>query len=825
VRLAGLSGVGKTRLAQALFDARVGEDSLDPALVIYTDMGDEPAPHPTHMAENLSAGRARIIMVVDNCPSDLHHRLTDICRRQRGSLSILTIEFDIQEDEPEGTEVLRLEPSSTELIKKLIRRRRPSVSPIDAETIARFSGGNARSAIIVAETVERNETVASLSDEELLKRLFHQRSTPDETLMRAAQACAIVYSFDGETIDGDQAELPRLAALAGVTADNLYACVATLKRRDIIQQRSVWRAILPHTIANNLAKLALQNFPVQKIEAAINSQRLFKSFARRLGYLHDSSEARALVSAWLEPTGRLSFLDDYNEFKSQIIEYIAPVAPEATLASLERMIGTDSTRIPLNSWQHYRIASTVQSLAYDTDFFERSIELLTILSEAEAKSERQRHERIATITQNLFQIYYSGTWAPAEMRAAAVERLLKSEDRTRRTLGVTYLEALLRSKNFQANRTFEFGARTRDYGFWPRNHTEIVDWFQSALQLVEAFGCSDHPTATHIRSIFARSISSLWLIDGITEQLERIIRRLSSYQWQEGWIGIRKLLKKSNNKMPPDRRARLEELENLLSPDNLVDRTRAVVFTQAWGPLDYADIGESEDEETEQAMVRYQRAIQTAKELGESVATDESAFRALLPELVSSKGDRLVPFGIGLAAPDGDRLARWDALIKAVHQAPEGERNYGALCGFLTGVHAVESSLCDCCLDALMSDPILGPWLPVLQVYVPVDEAGVRRLLRMLNKDIAPIERYIHLANGRYLDEMNSSDFKLLLDAIRKKPAGFPIASDILSMRLHMERDSNRDDPYIVEAGRSLLKEITFGRADNMQDHRLTQIA
>src|SRR5260370_784655 len=70
VRLAGLSGVGKTRLVQALFDSRVGDDSLDRSQVIYTDMGDNPSPHPTHMAENLTVGDARIILIVHNCPRD-----------------------------------------------------------------------------------------------------------------------------------------------------------------------------------------------------------------------------------------------------------------------------------------------------------------------------------------------------------------------------------------------------------------------------------------------------------------------------------------------------------------------------------------------------------------------------------------------------------------------------------------------------------------------------------------------------------------------------------------------------------------------------------
>ncbi len=75
VRLVGLSGVGKTRLAEALFDPAVGHNSLDPSLAIYADTADEPAPTPGNLASDLIAGRTRAILVVDNCPPETHDGL------------------------------------------------------------------------------------------------------------------------------------------------------------------------------------------------------------------------------------------------------------------------------------------------------------------------------------------------------------------------------------------------------------------------------------------------------------------------------------------------------------------------------------------------------------------------------------------------------------------------------------------------------------------------------------------------------------------------------------------------------------------------------
>jgi ABC-type dipeptide/oligopeptide/nickel transport system ATPase component len=61
VRLVGLSGVGKTRLAEALFDSKVGANALDPALAVYTNVNvaEGPDPQPSGLASDLVASRSR----------------------------------------------------------------------------------------------------------------------------------------------------------------------------------------------------------------------------------------------------------------------------------------------------------------------------------------------------------------------------------------------------------------------------------------------------------------------------------------------------------------------------------------------------------------------------------------------------------------------------------------------------------------------------------------------------------------------------------------------------------------------------------------------
>jgi len=340
VRLVGLSGVGKTRFVQALFDRRIGEDALDASLAVYTNMNDEPNPQPFNLASDLVANNTPAILIIDNCASDLHARLATLVRKTGSPLRVITVEYDIQDDLPEGTEVFELRAASAELIEKLLQMRFPNLSQIDRRTAAEFSGGNARIAIALADTVARRGTLASLSDSDLFERLFEQRQGRDHSLLTAAQACALIYSFDGEDVsDREGAELFRIAGLVGTTADSLHACVAELQRRDLAQRRGRWRAVLPHALANRLAVTALQNIPFARVEQFLIDgapERLAISLARRLGYLDSSDEAKVIVRRWLDPKGWIGeHVWNLSEFGKAMFRNCLPADPEAGLRALE----------------------------------------------------------------------------------------------------------------------------------------------------------------------------------------------------------------------------------------------------------------------------------------------------------------------------------------------------------------------------------------------------------------------------------------------------------------------------------------------------------
>ena len=821
VRLVGLSGVGKTRFIQALFDARVGESSLEPSLAFYTNIVDDPEPQPIAVASDLINAGTRAILVIDNCTPELHRRLSELCRGATSSLSVITVEYDIRDDEPEATEVFTLEASSPELIVTLIDRRYPHVSRIDAQTIADFSGGNSRIALAIAGTIEKNETIAGLTDEDLFGRLFHQRHAQNDSLLLAAQSCSLVYSFQGEDVSA-QSELVILGATNGISPEEMFRHVAELSRRDLVQHRSEWRAVLPHAIANRLAVTALQNVPYTVLEKTIvnsGSDRLMKSFSRRLGYLHDSNDALAIVTGWLSNGGMLGNVASANELGRTMFHNVAPVAPELALATLERakqqMNGADLTQV---TKKYVRL---LRSIAYEGLLFERCAALISSVATESGASARPSDA--VSLFVSLFFLYYSGTHATIEQRLRVIEPLLLSEDVNERALGVAALKNALEAWQYGSSYDFEFGARSRNYGYWPKDAAEVRHWFALVLNFAEKIANSDLPVASQVRSAIAEKFHGLWHSAGMNDELERVCRSVAAKRfWREGWIAVRQAVRFEAEDAPPDLSARLKSLQDFLKPKTLVENARSVLLSTGVVDVDPEDLEDSDPD----LPSGLGRTDMFAVDLGKQVATDASALKELVAELVSVTGQRFWLFGRGLAEGATNLQAIWDQLTSQLAKTAEDRRNIQVLCGFLESVSRLDPKFAAAILDAALEDDILAPLFPVLQTAVTLDQNGINRLKRSIVLNKATMWNYRSLMYGRATDPIPGADLREMLLGIADKPDGVDVAIEILYMRLHLDTSNKRSHaPEIIEAGGELLARRTFATRNDQLDYRLKDVA
>lgn len=652
--------------------------------------------------------------MVDNCPSDVHRKLCEIAASAGSSISLLTIEYDIHDDEPEGTEVFVLDASSENLIDALLKRRHPQLSQLDRQRVAEFAGGNALIALALARTAKTSGSLASLGDRELTRRLLGQRNPHDPDLERIAQACALLYSFNGMSLDGADAELPILATLARCSAADLFEAVAELQRRHITQSRGQWRAVLPHALANRLAGYALQNIHPDTVQSHLVEsapERVFRSFSRRLSYLHESEQARAIVKRWLAPGGRLHDALQLREIERQALENVAPVVPEDLLRRLETALSTaDEDTIRRST----HLVPLIQSLAYDAHLFERAVTLLvTLVTNDQSTDSRRSFEPVSS----LFSIALSGTQAPLSMRLKVIGTLLSHAQSRVREVGVDALRTALQTSGFSSARHFEFGGRSRDYGYEPTSFSEVQQWFRDVLQLAERFARAEAEVSEQVRMAIAQQFRGLWSDSGCSDELERVARAIGSASfWRDGWIAVIET-QQYHDPDEPDETDRLSDLEEFLRPKNLTDDVRGYVLCR---DADYYRLHEDHLGQDRRARRRQAKELgdQFVENLGCDAARAGRVFDALLPELLlGTRGS--AGFGRGYAAEIASPRESWRRMLEVLKGTPNAHA--GLMLGFLEGVLSRDRELAEDLLGDLMTDPELTRWYPILQSALPLD--------------------------------------------------------------------------------------------------------
>ena len=827
IRLTGLSGVGKTRFVQALFDERVGEHTLNQSLVHYTDISDSPIPDPMSFASQLVDAKAKAILIIDNCSLELHRKLTAICA---GSMvGLLTVEYDIRDDILEETDIFRLEPSSDTLIEKLLERRFPHISQINIRTIAESAGGNARIAIALAKTINLNEGLSTLRDSVLFDRLFRQQHHPNENLKVSAEICSLVYSFDGEDITSEASELKFLADLAGKPVLDLYRDIAELRKRELVQARSIWRAVLPHAIANRLAKDALNSMPPRTVVKAFlsgGSERLIKSFSRRLSYLHDCEPAIEIAEEWLKPDGWLGATNcNFNSLGLSVFENIAPIVPEATLTMLERAINESNGLKRLNRHEFIRL---LRHIAYDAELFQRSARLLSRLALLEKPDTNDSSSARRTLS-TLFHIVLSGTHVPAQMRAAIINGLIDSNAQAEQDLGINLLDAALQTDHFIGNAISTFGARPRDFGYHPKTSKEIVDWYRVYLAICTRTALLSVPVSTKARRVLANHLRGLWSIgvrfsQEFLDDLENsVIQTHIQEPWNEGWISIKGIIQHDSKWMDQRALSRLRQLSERLKPVDLLEKARTYALTDERLSFDL------EDDFDENASEQFKRVQDATRKIGISVGKDIFVFRQLLAELVSNYHHRLIVFGEGLGDGCEDRKSMWKMLYEQIEKTLPEKRQIAVMLGFLSSCAIHDSELYHSILNSLIKDELLGRWFPYFQVASKVDKQGVERLHKALDEGNADIYSFKQLAWGRAHEAIDDDDLAVLIQKLNLKDGGVQVATEILSMRFHMEKGkpANHSRKLVAVSREVLLKYPYENRPSGYEhfDYELAQIA
>ena len=829
VRLVGLSGVGKTRLVQALFDRNFGENALSPQLAVYTDLADEPDPVPLELLSNLQHLNQRCVLIVDNCGVDLHRKLAARMRNTESPLSLITVEYDISDDEPENTDVFKLEPASKDTIEKIIQRHYPALTTPEVSKIAEFSEGNARIAIALAKTSETGESLANLKDSELFKRLFRQNNDDNPALLRAAKVCSLVYSFEGEALSGNDAELPVLASLAEQSAGDIHAHVAELCRRQLVQKRSKWRAVLPHALAHKLAKEALQEIPKEILLRQFTQEapeRLIKSFSKRIGCLHDSEDAQKIVSQWLGSDGWLSEVEKFNDLGITLFENIAPVNPEAVLHAIKSATQRDDSLLSERYIYRSRIVGILRALAYEPALFDDAIELIRQFAQPVLRSNNTSDA--SNVFKSLFYIWLSGTHAPVKQRIQYLYKIAKSDDERDHTLLYDALGSVLATNNIVSSYSFEFGTRKRDFGLHPNTHQEITDWYQQAIDFCYELTQIDAHRQT-IRTLIAKRFRQLAVYTGMIDEFISLADRFAQDgDWPEGWVGVRGALRALGRHDREEDKEKLQALAERLKPQSLENRIASYVLPAEWSDLDIAEHeldGEAENAHEKYELARKQVA-DMCRDVGKELANDLQLLKKHLPAILSSNGNRGVIVADTVGREVKNTSQSWDIIISEAIRQSKDDLISSFPGVFLAGLSQRDADAAEKLLDAALVDDDQHPFFVHMQVCVGINENGFDRLLRATDLTSIPVSAFRNLTWGQPTRSLSGRQIRVLLLAISSREGGLEVAIDILQMCIHsIKSDNLLIEKEIKEIGCELLIQVNYNDKKQNEDYRLAQIA
>lgn len=824
VRLIGMSGLGKTRLVQALFEGDIGTDALDPSLAVYTDYSETPDPTAKQLALHLIETGQRAILVIDNCNPQTHSDMAKICGSSKSKISLITVEYDVRDDEPERTEVFRLQAVSEGTIGEWLKSNFDHISQVDRERIAEFSGGNFRVAGVLADTLKKGDTLGHLKDRELFARIFQQRNDHNDDLLSAAEALSLVYSFDG-TDTSAKGELAMLAPVAGVNASRLYSFVAELKRRSIVQSRGRWRALLPHAIANRLAAQALERIPADDLDnlCANLSVRMQKSLTRRLGYLHDSNEAKQAVARWLPPDGPLGNLLLGDDQYLELLRNIAPVAPEAVLRRAEDEVTGPNSGAILNpkSPSRWQLTMVLKSLAYEQGLFDRAAKLLAKFVAAEAHDEN--HNSARGPFEELFRLYLSGTQAPPDQRRRLIRDLYASTDPNQIRCGHVALRALLQSGHFSSSSNFDFGARPRDFGWHPPTYGEIWNWYSDGINLAVELA-SNRDLRSEIRRIVSASLRGIVGIEACLNAVETATTEfLADGEWIDGWLAIRGAIRFDGKSWRPEVLERVRALEARLRPSDPLNVARAYVMEGRGSGFDLID-GDEDDSSERDYSAAYRRLEQKAEAIGKDFGDQSELLLPFLGEVLQSNhAPRAFSFGVGLAQSSTPLVDTWQTLRAAFVAIPKEARNATVLGGFLHKLNEQDPSLCSTVLDEVLADPEMASNFVYLQARAEMNEEAIARLRRAISSGHIKAHSFYSLASG-VIGPAPQSALAAMLDDLCGLEGGTAAALEIFHMATYCLRtDGLEVEGVLLDMGHQLLLRTDYNNSQDVREYRVQQ--
>ena len=758
------------------------------------------------------------ILVVDNCPRNVHDRLLEVVQHRDSKLSLITIDY-----EPEliggSFPIIELRPEYVADVIPRILRRLPEAMGLndhDLERIAKYCQGFPQLAVLLAKS-KAPMTLDQLNEREFAKRLLWGRGEPDPHKQRALAALSL-FKYVGAA--GDACKQLNFVAqdLCQSSERDLKDLIRSFRSSRVIQVAGDYLIVAPEPIAVALAAEWWQNATKDELLGLlplITASGLLEPFCERCRTLTFSENCREITQQLMGANGPFREAEVlFSESGSRLFRAFARLNPTISIDALEcalKPLSIDQLRNLRESRRN--IVWTLEKLAWEPHDFGKAARILLRL----ACAENETWGNNATgVFKQLFQLMLSGTKQPAMDRLIILTEGIASKDPTIERTCVDALVEALAGPGSYFSRNGEgdidgYNAPQKDWG--PKTWAEAEEYNLSAFLQLKQIALRHDKGGQYAKATLGKNISRVLTpryLGKVIADLNDIAKYFSGY-WPEAKGSIQNYLEYHSAESSAADVELLNELLVLLQPNDFHNKLAQIVthggyVTQKLGDGKYVS-----------------RSEEAARALGKELSEVGGHWLTELSTVMNGKQDQAFAFGEGLAEFSGDRKGLMTSIMKSLREVPQKERNPSALRGFMS---RVDDETFEYCLNALDADCDLCKCVPYAITARPLQARDLFRLRDGVMAGRFQGEDLRYLCYGRVTESLVPAEMhEGLISIAEAKPEYLAVVYDVYVMYTHQNEERLKacsSDIYKLFMSEGFLTTLsTASHADAWRKHSI----
>ena len=780
VRVIGLSGIGKSRLVvEALSDGAEKRGDLSD-IVLYADEPEVDSAAIYGVVQTWADMGTRAIVVVDRCPPESHETLSRIISRSSSSLSLVTIDNEI----PTGTldkTIIKLEQAPDSVIEAIITRVSRGSPSEDQRRLVRFSRGFPGIAIRITQAWTESRPVPHSTEEHLVDSfVLGRRPHEPELLIKSAMLLAasglvgIEHAADGQ--------LGELAARGrNLSAADLRAGISRLVDRGVAQRRGRFAILQPRPIAMRLAERQWRDWGPSEWDAVLAgnaSANLKIATAKQLALLNTTATSGEIVAHVCRPGGPFDGLEGIaTAGHAEVLSFLAEIDAKVVVDQIERCLNEAGDLSIIKDRARRHLVWALEKIAFRQDTFEESAHLLLRLAIAETEPDISNNA--TGQFKALFPMHAGSTAADGESRLRLLDEVAETNDPNQRSIVVDALVTAAKTNYFMRMVGAEsHGSRPAISEWGPATRGEARDYIKGSVTRLAQFGDRTDKASSEARAGLGghfRSLISFGLIDVVEAVVHQIGK--SDGQWQEALEGLGHFLEYDVSETDHELIKRVRGLITHLQPSDLESRVRFLVTEIPW---DFP-CGEKLDFET-----RDRRKVEAVRELAREIVDQPAILTESLPRISRGSQRMASVFGRAIAESLESPLEWLERFVLAVLGAPESERNFDLLSGYIVAMNKDHSTDVEDFKRRAAESADLAPALLQISWRLGITPSDVELVVEAFKAGSLAPSALMLWTTGGVLSKVPPAAVAPLFDAMLDHDVeGYVVAIDLMSMYAH----------------------------------------